>query len=39
MKIIGPGREIAAAADPALLKAIARGHTWFEELATVRLQQ
>jgi DNA invertase Pin-like site-specific DNA recombinase len=34
MKIIVPGREIAAAADPALVKAIARGHAWFEELAT-----
>ena len=34
MKIIVPGREVAGTADPALLKAIARGHTWFEDLAT-----
>jgi site-specific DNA recombinase len=33
MKIVVPGREIAGTADPALLKAIARGHTWFEDLA------
>jgi site-specific DNA recombinase len=36
MKIVVPGREIAGMADPALLKAIARGHAWFEELATGR---
>jgi site-specific DNA recombinase len=34
IKIVVPGREIAGTADPALLKAIARGHTWFEDLAT-----
>jgi hypothetical protein len=34
MKIVVPGREIAGTADPALLKAIARGHTWFEDLVT-----
>jgi site-specific DNA recombinase len=34
MKIVVPGREVSGTADPALLKAIARGHTWFEDLAT-----
>jgi DNA invertase Pin-like site-specific DNA recombinase len=34
MKIVVPGREIAGTADPALLKATARGYTWFEDLAT-----
>ena len=28
--IPGPGQP----SDPALIKAIARGHTWFEEIAT-----
>jgi site-specific DNA recombinase len=36
MRIVVPGREAGGAADPALLKAIARGHTWFEDLATGR---
>ena len=29
-----PGRESGSSADPALIKAIARGHAWFAELAS-----
>jgi hypothetical protein len=34
MSIVVPGREVGPAADPSLLKAIARGHVWFEQLAS-----
>ncbi len=34
MSIVVPGREVGQTADPALLKAIARGHVWFEQLAS-----
>jgi hypothetical protein len=32
--IVVPGREVEPSADPALIKAIARGHTWLEQLAS-----
>ncbi|HEX2552747.1 MAG TPA: recombinase family protein [Microvirga sp.] len=35
-RMIVPGVPRGSSADPALVKAIARGHTWFEELATGR---
>jgi hypothetical protein len=34
ISIVVPGREVGRAADPALMKAIARGHVWFEQLAS-----
>jgi hypothetical protein len=34
MSIVVPGREVGATADPSLMKAIARGHVWFEQLAS-----
>jgi hypothetical protein len=34
MSIVVPGREVGASADPSLMKAIARGHVWFEQLAS-----
>ncbi len=34
MSIVVPGREVGPAADPSLIKAIARGHAWFEQLAS-----
>jgi site-specific DNA recombinase len=36
MRIMIPGGEDGSSADPALIKAIARGHAWFEELAAGR---
>jgi hypothetical protein len=36
INIIVPGRETASTPDPALIKAVARGYAWFEELATGR---
>jgi site-specific DNA recombinase len=36
MRVMIPGRESGSSADPALIKAIARGHAWFEELAAGR---
>jgi hypothetical protein len=35
-KIVVPGRAIGPVADPAMLKAVARGHAWFEELVSGR---
>jgi hypothetical protein len=34
MSIVVAGREVGASADPSLMKAIARGHVWFEQLAS-----
>jgi hypothetical protein len=34
MSIVVPGRAVGASADPSLMKAIARGHVWFEQLAS-----
>jgi hypothetical protein len=34
MSIVVPGREVASSADPSLMKAIARAHVWFEQLAS-----
>jgi hypothetical protein len=34
MSIVVPGREVGKVADPSLIKAIARGHVWFEQLAS-----
>jgi site-specific DNA recombinase len=36
MRIMISGREDGSSADPALIKAIARGHAWFEKLAAGR---
>jgi DNA invertase Pin-like site-specific DNA recombinase len=40
-KLVLPGltqQKYSSRCDPALIKAIARGHTWFEELATGRVR-
>jgi hypothetical protein len=34
IKLMVPGRDTGPSADPALIKAIARGHAWFAELAS-----
>ncbi len=34
LSIVVPGREVGATADPSVLKAIARGHVWFEQLTS-----
>jgi site-specific DNA recombinase len=36
IKLVVPGAGAGSSADPALIKVIARGHMWFEELATGR---
>jgi len=41
-KMVLPGlvaqQNVSSKCDPALIKAIARGHAWFEELATCRVR-
>jgi hypothetical protein len=40
-RLVLPGlaqQKYSSRCDPALIKAIARGHTWFEELATCRVR-
>jgi hypothetical protein len=34
ISIVVPRREVGVTADPSLIKAIARGHVWFEQLAS-----
>jgi ParB-like chromosome segregation protein Spo0J len=35
---LAPQQNLSSKRDPALVKAIARGHAWFEELATGRVR-